>query len=254
LVIDRAGIQMLTIDDVAARCDKVRWSNKHSFLACCLAHDDRNPSMSVTEAEDGRLLVHCHSGCTQSELLDAIGFKDGIRPLAVPKQIQRPVRREVKPTFNYAVQLWESCNTDNPFIHGDEHVGTHPYSVKKKIRGACGAGRGTASGRLLGKDKDCVIIPMRSLDGSLTGVEVINADGVKQTFGSKGILILGNDLNIDHPIIVFEGWASACGWLNIRNGDGCAVACFGKGTAEKAAQKIQAHYLGHVVLVGREHD
>ena len=35
------------------------------WMACCPAHDDRNPSLSVTDAEDGKILVHCHAGCDQ---------------------------------------------------------------------------------------------------------------------------------------------------------------------------------------------
>jgi len=37
----------------------------------CPAHDDRNPSLSVTE-HDGRVLVHCHAGCAQDAVLAAL--------------------------------------------------------------------------------------------------------------------------------------------------------------------------------------
>jgi len=30
---------------------------------------DRNPSLSVTNGDDGRILVHCHAGCAQSEVI-----------------------------------------------------------------------------------------------------------------------------------------------------------------------------------------
>jgi hypothetical protein len=33
-------------------------------MACCPAHDDRNPSLSVRRAPDGRVLVHCFAGCS----------------------------------------------------------------------------------------------------------------------------------------------------------------------------------------------
>lgn len=41
------------------------------YVACCPAHDDRTPSLSITEAED-KILVHCFSGCSQDEVLDAL--------------------------------------------------------------------------------------------------------------------------------------------------------------------------------------
>jgi hypothetical protein len=35
------------------------------FVAHCPAHDDRNPSLSIKDTKDGRILVKCHAGCTQ---------------------------------------------------------------------------------------------------------------------------------------------------------------------------------------------
>jgi len=32
-------------------------------MACCPAHDDKDPSLSVTDTEDDKVLVHCHAGC-----------------------------------------------------------------------------------------------------------------------------------------------------------------------------------------------
>jgi len=37
----------------------------------CPAHDDRNPSFSVTE-RDGMILVHCHAGCDQEAVIEAL--------------------------------------------------------------------------------------------------------------------------------------------------------------------------------------
>lgn len=34
-----------------------------NWVACCPAHDDRRPSLSLTDTDDGRVLVHCHAGC-----------------------------------------------------------------------------------------------------------------------------------------------------------------------------------------------
>ena len=37
----------------------------------CPAHDDRNPSLCVTE-QDGRVLAHCHARCRQEAVLGAL--------------------------------------------------------------------------------------------------------------------------------------------------------------------------------------
>lgn len=41
------------------------------WLARCPAHDDRNPSLSIAEAS-GKLLVRCHAGCSQGDVLEAL--------------------------------------------------------------------------------------------------------------------------------------------------------------------------------------
>lgn len=41
------------------------------WVARCPVHADRNPSLSVTE-RDGKLLVHCHAGCPQRDVIEAL--------------------------------------------------------------------------------------------------------------------------------------------------------------------------------------
>ena len=45
-----------------------------SHRACCPAHDDRAPSLSVALTTDGRILVHCHAGCAAGDVLAAVGL------------------------------------------------------------------------------------------------------------------------------------------------------------------------------------
>jgi hypothetical protein len=42
------------------------------WVACCPAHDDQNPSLSINDGNDGRVLVHCHAGCEQPAVIDAL--------------------------------------------------------------------------------------------------------------------------------------------------------------------------------------
>lgn len=45
------------------------------WLARCPAHDDRRPSLSVGEADDGvTVLLHCHAGCKTSDIVRALGL------------------------------------------------------------------------------------------------------------------------------------------------------------------------------------
>lgn len=45
-----------------------------SWTALCPGHHDRRPSLSVTEAEDGLLLLRCHAGCATESILERLGL------------------------------------------------------------------------------------------------------------------------------------------------------------------------------------
>src|ERR1700679_2318037 len=55
--------------DSLARALGARCSGS-SLMAKCPAHDDNNPSLSVREV-DGKVLLHCHAGCAQRDVIDA---------------------------------------------------------------------------------------------------------------------------------------------------------------------------------------
>lgn len=63
------------IKNLLTRLEKVRKTSS-GYVACCPAHDDKNPSMTVTERE-GRILLHCFAGCEPDSILDALGLKWG---------------------------------------------------------------------------------------------------------------------------------------------------------------------------------
>lgn len=49
-----------------------RWHGRYG-LACCPAHHNtRTPALSLSNASDGRLLAHCHAGCSFRHILDAL--------------------------------------------------------------------------------------------------------------------------------------------------------------------------------------
>lgn len=63
------------IDDLLSRLDKVRKTGPGRWIACCPAHDDKSPSLSIRELEDGRVLLHCHCGCSPADVLAAVGLE-----------------------------------------------------------------------------------------------------------------------------------------------------------------------------------
>ena len=45
------------------------------WLARCPAHEDRSPSLSIRELEDGRVLLHDFGGCGTEAVLDSLGLE-----------------------------------------------------------------------------------------------------------------------------------------------------------------------------------
>lgn len=47
-------------------------SGENEWLAKCPSHDDHKPSLSISEGQDGSVLVYCHAGCTQTQVINAL--------------------------------------------------------------------------------------------------------------------------------------------------------------------------------------
>jgi hypothetical protein len=155
-------------------------------------------------------------------------------------------------TSAYATKLWLSAS------FGDAVVGEHPYAVRKGINWAAGAKRGKASGRLIGSEADCLVVPIRTdAVGKLQGVQCINVTGDKQSFGkiSGGCLVLGHTVKLSIPWYVAEGWASAVSVVfhHHRGNAVCAVA-FGKHNLMHTADLLSRVFAPDQITVLQERD
>jgi hypothetical protein len=73
----------LTLDAILPRLRTKRISKRNGerhVLAHCPAHDDANPSLSLTEKADGTLLWKCFAGCSQEAVREALERLAGVRP------------------------------------------------------------------------------------------------------------------------------------------------------------------------------
>lgn len=66
---------MSPAENILGRLQKVRLIKPQTWKACCPAHDDKSPSLNITEAEDGRVLVKCWAGCTSENIVKAVGLQ-----------------------------------------------------------------------------------------------------------------------------------------------------------------------------------
>jgi len=64
----------MSIDTLVSRLDGVKETGHGKFVARCPAHDDRSPSLAIKDGDDGRILLHCFSGCETEDVLSALGL------------------------------------------------------------------------------------------------------------------------------------------------------------------------------------
>lgn len=82
-------------DALLAQLQKVRGGNGR-WMACCPAHDDRTPSLTIAEGDDGRVLLHCFGGCSPDAVVGAVGMSlsdlmpDGPAPMEPARQMRIP--------------------------------------------------------------------------------------------------------------------------------------------------------------------
>ena len=63
------------LDKVLSCLDKVKSAGSSKWKACCPAHDDKHPSLAITETSDGTVLLKCWAGCTAQQIVSAIGLE-----------------------------------------------------------------------------------------------------------------------------------------------------------------------------------
>ena len=59
----------MSAETLLSRLDKVRKMGPDRWMACCPSHSDTRPSLSIRELPDGRVLVHCWTGCDVENIL-----------------------------------------------------------------------------------------------------------------------------------------------------------------------------------------
>jgi len=86
------------------------------WIARCPSHDDREPSLSIRDADDGKVLVRCHAGCDQEQVIAALRSRrlwteNGRRRLTLnPVRIlpKAPPNRDDNERREAALAIWRS--------------------------------------------------------------------------------------------------------------------------------------------------
>lgn len=73
-----------------------------SWLACCPAHNDNDPSLVITEKDD-RVLIKCWAGCSSQEIVNAVGLE--LTDLFPERPTHRGKPLPPKQRFNHALVI-----------------------------------------------------------------------------------------------------------------------------------------------------
>ena len=77
-----------------------RPTGRGTWIARCPAHEDRSPSLSISEGRDGRVLLHCWAGCQAQTVLDRLKlrlrdlFNDA--PPPTPEQVRQAAQERLR--------------------------------------------------------------------------------------------------------------------------------------------------------------
>ena len=108
---------MNKIQNILTRLDKLRANGEGRWQACCPAHDDRSPSLSIKEDASGKVLIHCWAGCDTRDVMAAIGLTlSDLFPDSLERNNRDTMpewkRREYKETLSHEVLVIECYKAD----------------------------------------------------------------------------------------------------------------------------------------------
>lgn len=64
----------MKIQDILTRFKSVK-QERDGWLALCPSHEDKNPSLSISQGNDGRILLNCFAGCKILSILESVGLE-----------------------------------------------------------------------------------------------------------------------------------------------------------------------------------
>lgn len=127
----------MNAEKILAHCQKAKPTGRGTWIACCPAHEDKNPSMTVREADGGVLLVHCFAGCTAEEIVSACGLKmEDLFPERTDKDFS-PAQKRRFPAADVLLMVEQEINIV-AIVAGDLAAGRFsPDRDLERMRVAC---------------------------------------------------------------------------------------------------------------------
>lgn len=188
----------MIVSDILPRLKGVKRMKAGHWMARCCAHDDKKPSLSISEVS-GRVLLHCFSGCSYESLLAALGLQNGGHS---PRFVPSP-RKAIPDKPPDLTGLWERWSRETDFHQVDGlamSLGVESESLR--LVGCAWNGRAWA-------------FPMKNAAGEIIGIRLRDGSGNKWAVkGSKQGLFL-SEFGCEPVAYVVEGPTDTAAALSI---------------------------------------
>lgn len=220
---DLTRLSHLTVQQFLSVLADVRPSG-NGWSACCPAHPDTKPSMSVSQGDDGKILVHCHAGCQLDDILKRLGFRASqLFPAKANCTTFSPGQKEAIAAHDpglayYAEQCRVSTNPDFLEFFANQ-LGVHASALE-----ALGVGWSHRNGAWT--------IPERNSNGEVVGILLRFPDGAKLCIrGShRGVILPDRSWEWTGDVYVPEGASDVAAFLS------AGIQAIGRPTASSLSE------------------
>lgn len=180
--------------------------SRSGWMACCPAHDDVNPSLSVSESEDGRVLLHCHAGCKNQQVLDSLQIQWADLYPSSAQTSERELRindSDIQPQTQPGIALRKMRQKYKKLLRltTHDHLKTLAEQLCVSIESLRNLGVAWSS------KHNCWIIPERDGQRQICGLMRRNSDGSKRMVagGSRGLYLPKSFDPTEERILIAEG-------------------------------------------------
>lgn len=127
---------MMPIEKLLPRLQKVRQIKPDQWTACCPAHEDKHPSLSIKELPDGTLLLKDWSGCTANDIVAAVGLEmhDLFPNSKAPSRHQRITADDITEAY-LVIRIARGCRQRGEVLSdGDMASLRHAKAILKRAQ------------------------------------------------------------------------------------------------------------------------
>lgn len=204
----------MLIDEILAQLKSVRRAGDRKWMACCCAHDDRKPSLSIREVEGGRVLLNCFSGCSYESIAAILGINQR-QPRPAPRRAA-PIRKAIEDKPPDLESLWNRWQRQTDAQHLDGFAMSIDVDTEAlKSIGCAWNGRAWA-------------FPMKDARGKMIGIRLRAENGSKWAVTGSRQGLFYPDLSEAKTLYLVEGPTDLAAALTLGLDAFARPACLGQ--------------------------